>query len=197
MLAIISFLFLASFLVVSPWLVKLGVISEYQWRKLRIFVFYQIPSELIIFLLILAPIALFYTIFYLIAGDLKQLTEADLSSLTINLPLGLENINFDDFGLEYSLSGWWNIFFLAIWVNLIRYLYKITYDFKFPYSRLEYSGYVLLIFLTAAMLYFSFVGGSPLYGLAYNLILLICYSTVHLLVCLVIGILIFLGVDYV
>jgi len=175
--------------------VKLGVISEYQRRKLRIFVFYQIPSELIIFLLILAPIALFYTIFYLITGDLKQLTEADLPRLTINLPLGLESISFDDFGLKYSLSGWWNIFFLAIWVNLIRYLYKITYNFRFPYSKLEYSAWALLIFLAVVMIYFSLVGGSPLYGLAYNLILLICYSTVHVLVCLVIGLFVFLGVE--
>jgi hypothetical protein len=183
MLAIISFLFLALFFALSPWLVKLRVISEYQRRKLKIFVFYQIPSELIIFLLILVPIALFYVIFYLISGDLKQLTEADLPSLTINLPLGLESISFDDFELKYSLSGWWNILFLAIWVNLIRYLYKIIY-IKFPYSRLECSGYTLLILLTAVMLYFSLVGGSPLYGLAYNAVLLICYFLTHILICL-------------
>lgn len=197
MLAIISFFILLLLLLFSPWLVKWKLITKFQREKLKFLVIYQIPNEFAIFLLIAVPIALFYVVFYFISGDLKPMTEIDLPGLTINLPLGLESISFDDFGLKYSLAGWWNILFLAIWVNLIRYLYKITDNFRFPYSRLEYSGYVLLIFLTAVMFYFSFVGGSPLYGLAYNLILLICYSTVHLLVCLVIGILVFLGVDYV
>ncbi|MEI7620175.1 MAG: hypothetical protein WCJ57_01225 [Candidatus Falkowbacteria bacterium] len=165
--------------------------TDFQKEKLKILLFYQVPEEIISFLFILIPIALFYVVFYLINGDLKQITEIDLPALTVCFPESWVDISYDDFGLKYSLSGWWNILFLSIWFNLMRYLRKIIY-FKFPYSRIEYSGYSLLILLTAAMVYFSYVGGSPLYGLAYNIILLIAYTLAHLLICFLLW---FLGAE--
>jgi len=195
MLATILFFLLALLLLFSPWLVKWGLITKFQREKLKILIFYQIPGKFIVFLLISTPAALFYAILYLINGSLKPVTEANLPQLTIYLPGNWESISFDDFGLIYHLSGWWNILFLAMWFNLMRYLYKIVYRFKFPYSKLEYSSYLLLIVLSTVMIYFSFAGGSPLYGLAYDLVFLIFYSLVHTLICLGIWLLESLGIE--
>lgn len=193
MLFFLVSVFLVLLFLLSPWLVKRKWMTGFQQGKLKVLLFCHFPGEIISFLFILVPVALFYIIFYLISGDLKPMTEADLPSLTVRIAEGWEDISYDDFGLKYSLSGWWNILFLSAWFNLMRYVYKII-DFKFPYSRIEYSGYSLLIFLTAAMVYFSYVGGSPLYGLAYNIILLIAYTLAHLLICFLLW---FLGAEHV
>lgn len=173
--------FLYIVFLLSPLLIKWRWITSFQKEKLKILLFYRVPEEIIRFLLILIPIALFYLTVYFINGGLKRITEIDLSALTITFFDGWSDISYNDFGFKYSLSGWWNILFLSIWFNLMRYLYKIIY-FKFPYSRIEYSSYLLLFFLTVVMVYFSYVGNSPLYGLVYNIILLIAYTLTHLLI---------------
>ncbi len=166
--------------------------TGFQKDRLKIILFCQFPLELLIFFSVLIPIALVYLTAYLILGDLKSMTEADLPALTIHFPEGWMDLGLDNLGLEYSLSGWWNILFLAAWLNLMRYLYKMIYRFKFPYSGLDYSAYSLLLMLSAVMIYFSVVGGAPFYGLVYSIISLAAYTLTHGLVCLLIW---FLGAE--
>lgn len=166
--------------------------TDFQKDRLKILLFCRFPLELLVFFSILIPIALVYLIIYLSAGDLKLMTEADLPALTIDFPEGWMDLGLEGLGLEYSLSGWWNILFLAAWLNLMRYLYKMIYRFKFPYSGLDYSAYSLLLCLSAVMIYFSVIGGAPFYGLVYSIISLIAYTLTHGLFCFLLW---FLGAE--
>lgn|GEM_PF-1710027 len=166
--------------------------TKNQRKNLRKFVFVTIWKEFIKFSGLLISVALLYVILYFINGGLGLMTEADLPKLTVHVFSDWITISFDDFGLKYSLSGWWNILFLTMWLNLMRYLLNINDSFKFPYSNLDYSGYSLLVALTAAMAYFSWAGTSFLYGFMASVILLAFYTLTHILICFLMW---FLGIE--
>ena len=180
MLIMTLLLFLALLWLSSDWLVKLGWMTSGQRDKLKGLLSGWVKKEFFIILLISVSVALAYLAFFLFNGGLAPITGADLPRLTVG-----RIIRFDDLGLAYCLSGWWNILFLVLWLNMMRYLYQIIYRFRFPFSGLDYSSYSLLMFLVVIMAYFSFAGGSPLYGFLLSLMALGFYTLTHVLLSLI------------
>ncbi|MFA4942547.1 MAG: hypothetical protein WC564_02830 [Patescibacteria group bacterium] len=167
----------------SPTLIKWRWMTLLQLDQIKFLVQRELPQKISSALFFVLLSALLHLLLYIILGGLPSITDVDLSKLTINIPY-CEPLNIDDLGLYYSFSGWWGIIPLAIWLGIMRYLYEVRYH-SFSCFRSEYSGYVLLFYLAVIMTYFSFVGGSSIYGLAYSLAFLLAYSLVHLLLWLI------------
>jgi hypothetical protein len=184
MLASVIAIFLIIFFLLSPWLVRRKYMSPYQRDKLIILLKYYIPFELLSFGGILFLSALGYLVFFWCSGELARISQIDLSNFTFSL-FDKNDFRLDDLGLVYSLSHWWNILFVALFLNFMRYLRQLTRKgWNFPGTKLPFAGYSLIVALIAVMVSASIIGGSALYGVAWVSIFLVSYVLTHLLLLL-------------
>jgi hypothetical protein len=164
----------ALFSIVSLWLVKHKYLSAYRRDKiLAKMKSLSIPAGLV-------WLVSFFVIStaYLTFGGRQDITEAGLNHLSIYI-YGKFNFRADDMGLVYSLSHWWNVPSLGLWILLIRHLMKYRL-WKFPKTRFYCVGYTLVITMMVVMGYFTFIA-APFYGFFLCIVVLLAY---FFLICL-------------
>ncbi len=184
MLVSVAAIFLFLFFLLSPWLVRRKYMSAYRRERLVILLKYHVPYELTNFSIILFVSALGYLIFFWCGGEVGRISQADLSNFTFSL-FKPDDFRVDDLGLVYSLSHWWNIFFIALFLNFMRYLHQlIRKGWNFPGTKLPFAGYSLLVALAAVMIAASIIGGSSLYGIAWVVVFSGSYILTHLILLL-------------
>jgi len=181
--SLLGILFWVLFLAISPWLVRRKVISNYQREKILAKIkSLPVSVGLLWFIGCLLVSTIAYTTFYFIhRGQVENITEADLSQLSIFI-YGRFNFRADDLGLVYNLNHWWNIVFLGSWLGLMRYFIVYRYRWCFPGTKFYFSGYFFIATMIFIMSYFTYVA-APFYGLVLCLIVILMYlATIMILI---------------
>ncbi len=183
--SLFGILFWVLFLAVSPWLVRHKIISAYQREKILARIkSLPIPVGMLWLVGCFVVAAIAYATFYFIHGPVNNITNTDLSQLSV--AYRWFDFRADDLGLIYNFNHWWNILFLGSWLLLMRYFIEYRYKWQFPGTNFYFSGYFFIATMIFIMSYFTFVA-APFYGLVLCLVVILMYL-ITILILILLGV---------